>query len=61
MEEYEASLSSKDWKESVNDKKEGLIISLRTNSDGLSCVKATGIVDFPILDIYKTLGDTKYR
>jgi preprotein translocase subunit SecA len=44
--EFEKKLILNDWKVSVDDKKEGLTVWVRTTTDGLNSVKAQGVVNY---------------
>lgn len=62
MKYFDESIDNKDWKEYVNDKKEGVLIETRVSPAGLNCVKGSGVVDFPINDVFTVIGDSKtYR
>jgi len=54
-------LEATDWKVLTDDKKEGLVVSLRTSANGISTVKSTGIVEFPALDIFRAISDPAVR
>jgi hypothetical protein len=54
-------LAATDWKVLTDDKKEGLVISLRTSVNGISTVMSTGIIEFPALDIFRTISDPLVR
>ena len=55
--QFEERLDHTDWKVSVEDKKEGLTIWVRTTSDGLNAVKAQGIINHPPEHIFMTIGN----
>ncbi len=61
MGQYEEFMNADDWKDMINDRKQGVLIQTRTSPSGGNSVKATGILDFPIDVIFATIGDTKYR
>jgi len=54
-------LETTDWKVLTDDKKEGLVVSLRTSAKGISTVKSTGIIEFPAIDIFRTIVDPAVR
>jgi hypothetical protein len=61
MQEYIEKLNHPDWKEQVNDKKEGIIIWQRTTPEGLKAMKAVANVNRPASIILKVIGDDRYR
>lgn len=62
MAQFDEVLRMDNWKEYVNDKKEGVIIETRVNSKGYNCVKAYGFHDYPIDDVFKLINEgAQYR
>ena len=59
MNYFDESISNPDWKEYVNDKKEGALIETRLSAAGLNCVKGSGIAPFPIDDVFQVIGDSQ--
>jgi hypothetical protein len=55
--QYEERLEHPDWKVSVDDKKDGLTIWVRTTSDGFNAVKAQGIINHSPEQIFVTIGN----
>ena len=55
--EFEDKIPHPDWKVSVDDKKEGLMVWVRTTPDGLNAVKAQGVVNFSPDQIFMVIGD----
>jgi hypothetical protein len=47
-----------DWKEYINDQKEGALIETRVNASGINCVRGTGIVNYNVVDIFRVIGDS---
>ena len=60
-EEFEQKLPLPDWKVSVDDKKEGLMVWVRTTAEGLNGVKAQGIVNFSPDQIFMVIGDARNK
>ena len=52
---------AKDWKEMINDKKQGVLISTREGPSKCNSVKATGVLNYTPIEIFRTLTDSKYR
>jgi hypothetical protein len=61
MSQYEEFMNADDWKDMINDRKQGVLIQTRISPTGGNSVKATGILVFPIDLIFSTIGDSKYR
>lgn len=61
MNQYEEIMNAEDWKDMINDRKQGVLIQTRVSATGGNSVKATGIIDSPIDIIFETIGDSKYR
>jgi hypothetical protein len=59
--EFEKKLPLDDWKVSVDDKKDGLTVWVRTTPDGLNAVKAQGIVNYSPDQIFTVLADVNYK
>lgn len=55
--QYDEKLNHPDWKLTVEDKKEGLNIYVRTTPDGYNAVKATGVINHPAEHIFITIGN----
>jgi hypothetical protein len=62
VEVFNESLNAYDWKEYIDDKKEGVLIETRVNSSGLNCVRGTGVLEYDLEDVVAVVGNnTKYR
>ena len=61
LDEYDQKMESSGWKVSTEDKKAGLTIWQRTSESGLKAMKAESMVNFSTIDLFKTLGNAKYR
>eukprot|EP00347_Sterkiella_histriomuscorum_P015068 403358431 len=61
FDDYERQITLAEWKSLVEDKKEGLNIWQRTNSNGLKCMKAVAVIERSPEQIIKVIGDSKYR
>lgn len=62
MQLFEDVCVADDWKEYVNDKKEGLLIETRVNHLGMMCVKANAVLDYSVDIVYELLCEgEKYR
>ena len=61
MDEYDQRYNHQDWQVSSEDQKNGLVIWQRTTEEGLKAVKCEGIVDQRPIDIFKVIGDDRYR
>ena len=59
--EFEREWNHGEWKETTNDKKEGLIIWQRTTPEGYNAVKAQGYVNRSPIQIFKVISNTDYR
>jgi len=54
-------MNQEDWKETLNDRKNKLMIWTRPGQNGNNSVKCRGPVNFPPEIIFKVIGDSKYR
>lgn len=61
IQEFHKKWAHPDWKQVVADPEEGLDVWQRTTEDGLSSVKATAIIDRTANQIFRAIGDNKYR
>ena len=59
--EFERKIPLSDWKVSVDDKKEGLTVWVRTTDEGLNAVKAQGVINFSPDQIFMIIGDASYK
>ena len=57
VKEFERRMNLTDWKQALEDKKEGLLIWQRESDEGRNAMKATGIIDFSPDQIMRILGD----
>ena len=55
--EYERRMNLTDWKQVIDDKKEGLVIWQRESDEGRNAMKASAIIDYSPDEIMKILGD----
>ena len=52
---------SPDWQVTETNKKEGIEISQCVSPEGIPALKSTAIMPFPIMQIFATLHDSRYR
>jgi hypothetical protein len=58
---FDEKLDHPDWKVSVEDKKEGLTIWVRTLPDNVNGVKAQGIINHSPEHIFVTIGNVENK
>ena len=57
----DAIFASDGWDLMTDDTKLGVIIHSKIAKSGLTCMKACGYVDYSPMQIFKVIGDDKYR
>jgi hypothetical protein len=61
MEVFDKTWDHPDWKVVINDKKADLVVSQRTTAEGLNSIKARGMINWSTQQIFRVIGDDKYR
>jgi hypothetical protein len=58
---FDEYLEAPDWKEMINDKKKGVVIMTKVSASGLNGLKASGILEFPIEEVFNMIGNPANR
>lgn len=61
MSDFDKNWAHPDWKVALTDKSEGLVVWQRITLEGINAVKASAIVERTADQIFKVMGNEKYR
>lgn len=61
MSDFDTNWTHPDWKVALTDKSEGLVVWQRITPEGVNAVKASAIVEGKADQIFKVIGNEKYR